>query len=54
MKDFEHLQWLHDRIVNQYGEDPSVDFLIKLREIIKERKEADEQFEKYLQFLAII
>jgi len=34
MKDSEHLQWIHDRIVNVYGESENVDFLIRLREII--------------------
>ena len=29
-----HLQWIHDRIVNVYGENENVDFLIKMREII--------------------
>ena len=35
----EHLQWLHDRIVNVYGESENVDFLIRFREIIKYIKE---------------
>jgi uncharacterized protein with HEPN domain len=30
-----HLQWMHDRMVNVYHESENVDFLIKLREIIK-------------------
>ena len=29
-----HLQWIHDRIVEGYGENKNVDFLIKMREII--------------------
>ena len=29
-----HLQWIHDRIVNVYGENENVDFLIKMRDII--------------------
>ena len=29
-----HLQWIHDRIVDVYGENENVDFLIKMREII--------------------
>lgn len=32
--DKSHLQWIHDRIVNVYGENENVDFLIKMREII--------------------
>jgi hypothetical protein len=32
--DKDHLQWIHDRIVNVYGENENVDFLIKMREII--------------------
>lgn len=30
-----HLQWIHNRIVDVYGENENVDFLIKMREIIK-------------------
>jgi len=32
--DKEHLQWIHDRIVEVYGESKNVDFLIRMREII--------------------
>lgn len=46
MKKSEHLQWLHDRIVNVYGESENVDFLIKFREIIKDIK--DEEDIKYI------
>ena len=42
----EHLQWLHDRIVNVYGESENVDFLIRFREIIKDIK--DEEDIKYI------
>jgi len=34
-RDKEFLQWLYDRLVNVYGENPNVDFVIKLRKIIK-------------------
>ena len=34
----EHLQFIHDRIVNVYGENENVDFLIRLRKIISELK----------------
>ena len=46
MTNSEHLQWLHDRIVNVYGESENVDFLIKFREIIKDIK--DEEDIKYV------
>ena len=46
MTNSEHLQWLHDRIVNVYGESENVDFLIKFREIIKDIK--DEEDIKYI------
>jgi len=46
MTNSEHLQWLHDRIVNIYGESENVDFLIKFREIIKGIK--DEEDIKYI------
>jgi hypothetical protein len=35
MNDKEHLKWIHDRIVNVYGESENVDFLIRMREIIQ-------------------
>ena len=38
----EHLQWLHDRIVNVYGESENVDFLIRFREIIKDIKDEED------------
>ena len=46
MEKSEHLQWLHDRIVNVYGESENVDFLIRFREIIKDIK--DEEDIKYI------
>jgi hypothetical protein len=46
MTNSEHLQWLHDRIVNVYGESENVDYLIKFREIIKDIK--DEEDIKYI------
>ena len=46
MTNSEHLQWLHDRIVNVYGENENVDFLIRFREIIKDIK--DEEDIKYI------
>ena len=36
MSDSEYLQWIHDRIVNVYGENENVDFLIRFRTIINE------------------
>ena len=37
-EDIEHLQWIHDRIISVYGESKNVDFLIKMREIIKPKQ----------------
>jgi len=42
MSKSEHLQWLHDRIVNVYGESENVDFLIRFREIIKDIKDEED------------
>ena len=42
MTNSEHLQWLHDRIVNVYGESENVDFLIRFREIIKDIKDEED------------
>ena len=35
MTDKEYLQWIHDRIVNVYGENENVDFLFRMKEIIE-------------------
>lgn len=51
MENSEHLQWIHDRIVNIYGENHDVDFLIKFRNIIKEQKEFEQGFQEYLDFV---
>ena len=46
MEDSEHLKWIHNRIVNEYGESENVDFLIRMREIIAilEKEEKQEHF----------
>lgn len=36
MKDKDFLIWIHNRIKNVYGESPNVDFLYKLRAVIRE------------------
>ena len=35
MKDREFLNWVHDRMINVYGENRNIDFLHKLRAIIR-------------------
>lgn len=47
----EHLQWLHDRMVNVYGEDKDIDFLIRFRKIITDLKETEEGYQEFLDFL---
>jgi hypothetical protein len=37
-EEIEHLQWIHNRIINVYGESENVDFLIKMREILKTKQ----------------
>jgi hypothetical protein len=37
-EELEHLQWIHNRIINVYGESENVDFLIKMREILKTKQ----------------
>lgn len=37
-EEIEHLQWIYDRIISVYGESENVDFLIKMREIIKQKQ----------------
>jgi len=41
MSDSKHLQWIHDRIVNVYGESENVGFLIIFRTIINDVKEKE-------------
>ena len=40
-EDRKHLQWIHDRLVYVYGESENVDFLIKMREIIKPKEDGN-------------
>jgi len=35
MKDKRFLTWLHDRLVDEHGEDPNVDYMCKFRSIIR-------------------
>ena len=51
MENSEHLQWIHNRIVNVYGESRDVDFLIKFREIIKELEDLEVGFQEYLDYV---
>ena len=44
-EEIEHLQWIHDRIISVYGESKNVDFLIKMREIIKTKQRRWTQIE---------
>ena len=38
-EEIEHLQWVHDRIINVYGESENVDFLIRMRKILNQNKD---------------
>jgi len=51
MEDSEHLKWIHNRIVNEYGESENVDFLIRMREIIAILEKEEKQFKEYLKFV---
>ncbi|MCP3941084.1 MAG: hypothetical protein GY710_06330 [Desulfobacteraceae bacterium] len=44
MKDKEFLQWIHDRIIEVYGENKNIDFLHRLRKIIEETEINDNKF----------
>lgn len=35
MNDHEFLHWLRDRLINVYGEDPHIDFVVKLNELAR-------------------
>lgn len=50
-KDFEHLEWIHNRIVDVYGESMNVDFLIKMREIIEDQKNLENSLKKYFEYV---
>lgn len=41
MTNKEFLQWIHDRLVNTYGENPNYDYMHRLREIIDTDDETD-------------
>lgn len=47
----EHLDWIHNRIIEVYGERENVDFLIKFREIIKTIKSKENSSKDYLKFI---
>ena len=34
--DFNHLVWIYNRLVNQYGVDPEVDWMLKFEKIIQD------------------
>ena len=42
MKDSEHLEYIHDKMINVYDENKNADFLIKMRKIIKEFEKEEE------------
>ena len=48
MNDVEFLQWIHDRLLNVYGANKNVDYMHKLRSVIKNVKETDEQYYKLI------
>lgn len=37
-KDIEHLEWLHERLVNIHGENKHYDYMLKFKEIIDKLK----------------
>ena len=45
MKNSEHLQFIHNRMVEVHGENENLDYLIKLREIISTIKTQEENVE---------
>lgn len=47
----EHLQWIHDRFVNHYGENKNLDYLERLRLIIEYEKEVEKGFDHYMEWL---
>ena len=51
MSDSEHLQWIHDRIVNVYGESENAGFLIIFRTIINDVERSEKGFKEYLDYI---
>lgn len=49
MKKAEHLQWIYDRLVNEYNENPNFDYMIRLRDIIADMHEQETPKEKWTQ-----
>ena len=37
--DYQHLDWIYNRMVNVHGENPLMDYMLKFREIIEKRIE---------------
>lgn len=33
-KNYDHLRWIYSRLVNLYGENPNMDYMVKLKDII--------------------
>ena len=50
-KDSEHLQWIYDRLVNTYDEDPNYDYMIRFRQIIRTFEIQEDSFDEYLKFI---
>ena len=51
MKNSEHLQFIHNRMVEVHGENENTDYLIRFREIIKTVEEQETSFNDYLEFM---
>jgi len=42
MKDFEHLEWIFERLVEVYDENPNYDYMIRFKKIIQKTKEQED------------
>jgi len=43
-EDTKHLQWIHNRLIEVHGESENVDFLIKMRSVIKKLEGHEKTF----------
>ena len=42
MKDFEHLEWVFERLVEVHNEHPSYDYMIRFKKIVQKIKEQED------------
>lgn len=52
MTDKEHLQWIYDRLEHVHGENPKVDYMLRLKMIIDSLPEPKNNHEDFLKYMS--